>query len=175
MTGAGRPGGRARSLKLEASSIMEEESQHDQQSRTNECRRRRPSVSRTMLLCCIGLASMHHGAAAAAPQNTTLCSCSDLLWRPAPPAAEEVVNWHNRLVVEVTNAEAHGVRFLCHRTHACCPADPGSKRMQGQPACTKPSRHPLHVHTSMTQICHLASFQRAVDAFKYAGAGLRGE
>ena len=89
--------------------MMQEQRQHDQQPVAQRHQQCRASPSRTTLLWCIALASMRHGAAAAAADNTTLCSCSDLLWQPAPPAAEEVVNWHDRLVVEVTNAEAHGV------------------------------------------------------------------
>ena len=104
---------------------MEEASQHGQHRHAKEESRCRGSHSRIILLCCIELASMHQAAAAAA-QNTTLCSCSDLLWRPAPPSAEEVVNWHDRLVVEVTNAEAHGVRHTATEAHACHSTDPGS-------------------------------------------------
>ena len=50
-----------------------------------------------MLLC---------GAAAASAQNneTNLCSCTDLLWKPQPSSAWEVVNWHSKLVAELNAA-----------------------------------------------------------------------
>ena len=53
----------------------------------------------------------------ASPDQTQLCACPDLLWTPQPSgsAAPEVINWHNKLVQEVTAAEAHGVR-VCHGT-----------------------------------------------------------
>lgn len=63
-------------------------------------------------------------AATAAAANSTadpfassdqirLCGCSDLLWTPQPSAAAEVINWHNKLVQEVTAREADGVRACC--------------------------------------------------------------
>ena len=66
-------------------------------------------ASSVALLVMAGIAA---AAAADTVPQTNLCACSDLLWRPTPPgsAAEEVVNFHNRLVQEVTSAEAHGVR-----------------------------------------------------------------
>jgi hypothetical protein len=65
-------------------------------------------------------AFMAAAAAADTVPQASLCACTDLLWQPTPPgsAAEEVVNFHNRLVQEVTSAEAHGVRALALRQHA---------------------------------------------------------
>ncbi len=54
----------------------------------------------------IAVAVLLYGAAAASAQNnnTNLCSCTDLLWKPQPSSAWEVVNWHNKLVAELSAA-----------------------------------------------------------------------
>lgn len=55
------------------------------------------TVAVAVLLC---------GAAAASAQNndSNLCSCTDLLWKPQPSSAWEVVNWHSKLVAELNAA-----------------------------------------------------------------------
>ncbi|EIE19760.1 SGNH hydrolase [Coccomyxa subellipsoidea C-169] len=53
-------------------------------------------------------AALHLPAIRGAQQPSQLCSCSDLLWRPAPPHIPEVVNWHSKLLNELAEAEAQG-------------------------------------------------------------------
>ena len=54
--------------------------------------------------------ALHLSVIRAAPQPSQLCSCSDLLWRPAPPHIPEVINWHSKLLQELSEAESFGVR-----------------------------------------------------------------
>ena len=50
-------------------------------------------------------------AVRAATQPSQLCSCSDLLWRPEPTHIPEVMNVHSKYLTELSEAEAHGVRY----------------------------------------------------------------
>ena len=56
--------------------------------------------------------------ASAQQEDSNLCSCTDLLWKPEPSHAWEVVNWHSKLVAELNAAEAKGVctfyAFTCN-------------------------------------------------------------
>ena len=55
--------------------------------------------------------------ASAQQHDSNLCSCTDLLWKPEPSHAWEVVNWHSKLVAELNVAESKGVctskAFIC--------------------------------------------------------------
>ena len=55
----------------------------------------------TLLSACI--------PASAQQDDSNLCSCIDLLWKPEPSHAWEVVNWHSKLVAELNAAESKGV------------------------------------------------------------------
>ncbi len=80
---------------------------------------RMPSMLRSLAAPILILltAALHLPAIRGAQQPSQLCSCSDLLWRPAPPHIPEVVNWHSKLLNELAEAEAQGVRHrsVSHR------------------------------------------------------------
>ena len=63
--------------------------------------------------------------ASAQQDDSNLCSCTDLLWKPEPSHAWEVVNWHSKLVAELNAAEAKGVRtfhaFTCNSQMGSAP------------------------------------------------------
>lgn len=73
--------------------------------------RRMPvSTSAAVLAIVLLGAAVQLPATSVATQPSQLCSCSDLLWRPAPPHIPEVINWHSKLVQELSEAESFGVR-----------------------------------------------------------------
>ena len=71
--------------------------------------------------------------ASAQQEDSNLCSCTDLLWKPEPSHAWEVVNWHSKLVAELNAAEAKGVSTLSAST---CNSQKGSA-----PGMCMPSFH----------------------------------
>lgn len=55
------------------------------------------------------LLTLQIAAAIATKQATDLCSCQDLLWRPAAPHFFDVLHWHDKLLGELKEAESFGV------------------------------------------------------------------